>query len=588
MLTLPFSEVWALDFEFRPQDGSEGNRPDPICLVAYELKSDRKLRMWRDEFGPFPPYSVGPNSLFIAYYASAEIGCHLALGWPKPVRILDPFTEFRCHTNGVRPAGGSGLLGALSYYGIDSMDAAEKDTMRDLILRGGPWSNEDRKAILHYCEADVAGLAKLLPPMLRDIDLPRALLRGRYMVAAATMEHNGVPIDVPLLTKQRERWCEIQDQLIADIDSKYGVYDGRTFKADRFAAWLAKMDIPWPRLDTGRLDLSDDTFRQQAKAHPAVSALRELRSSLSELRLEKLAVGSDGRNRVMLSAFQSRTGRNQPSNSRFIYGPSVWLRGLIKPPVGMGLAYVDWSQQEFGIAAALSGDQVMMDAYRSGDPYLAFAKQAGAVPLGATKHSHSAKREQFKACALAVQYGMEAEALAARIGQPTVMGRELLRMFRETYKEFWKWSNMVVDHAELHRSLETVFGWRVRATANSNPRFHRNFLMQGTGAEMLRIACCLATERGVEVCAPVHDAVLIAAPLHQLDDAILTMREAMREASAAVLSGFELGTDVKIVRYPNRYSDPRGEEMWARVMKLIGGAGAIGVGGRIKAGVTVA
>jgi hypothetical protein len=66
------------------------------------------------------------------------------------------------------------------------------------------------------------------------------------------------------------------------------------------------------------------------------------------------------------------------------------------------------------------------------------------------------------------------------------------------------------------------------------------------------------------------------------------MREAMREASAAVLSGFELGTDVKIVRYPNRYSDPRGEEMWARVMKLIGGAGAIGVGGRIKAGVTVA
>jgi DNA polymerase I-like protein with 3'-5' exonuclease and polymerase domains len=171
----------------------------------------------------------------------------------------------------------------------------------------------------------------------------------------------------------------------------------------------------------------------------------------------------------MLSAFQSRTGRNQPSNSKFIFGPSVWLRGLIKPPVGMGLAYVDWSQQEFGIAAALSGDQAMMDAYGSGDPYLAFAKQAGAVPPAATKHSHGAKRELFKACVLAVQYGMEAEALASRVGQPTVMGRELLRMFRETYKEFWKWSNTVVDHAELHRSIETVFGWRVRATANSNP-----------------------------------------------------------------------------------------------------------------------
>ena len=105
---LPFAEVWAVDFEFRPEDGREGNRPDPMCLVAYELKSGRKLRLWRDEFGPFPPYSVGPNSFFVAYYASAEIGCHLALGWPKPARILDLFTEFRCHTNGVRPAGGSG------------------------------------------------------------------------------------------------------------------------------------------------------------------------------------------------------------------------------------------------------------------------------------------------------------------------------------------------------------------------------------------------------------------------------------------------------------------------------------------------
>ena len=80
------------------------------------------------------------------------------------------------------------------------------------------------------------------------------------------------------------------------------------------------------------------------------------------------------------SAFRSRTGRNQPSNSKFIFGPSVWLRGLIKPPPGHGVAYVDWRQQEFGIAAALSGDAAMQAAYLSGDPYLAFAKQAGAVP----------------------------------------------------------------------------------------------------------------------------------------------------------------------------------------------------------------
>ena len=244
-----------------------------------------------------------------------------------------------------------------------------------------------------------------------------------------------------------------------------------------------------------------------------MSPLRELRSALSDLRLSDLAIGPDGRNRCLLSAFRSRTGRNQPSNSKFIFGPSVWLRGLIKPPPGHGLAYIDWSQQEFGIAAALSGDRAMMAAYQSGDPYLAFAMQAGAVPTGASSYSHKDKRELFKQCVLAVQYGMGPEALAARIGQPSIMGRELIRLHQETYRVFWRWSDAVVDHATLSGSIATVFGWRVNAGPNFNPRFHRNFPMQANGAEMLRLACCLATERGIEVCAPVHDAVLIAAPL---------------------------------------------------------------------------
>src|SRR5262249_29350909 len=149
-------------------------------------------------------------------------------------------------------------------------------------------------------------------------------------------------------------------------------------------------------------------------------------------RLNDLAVGKDGRNRVLLSAFRSRTGRNQPSNAKFIFGPSVWLRGLIKPAPGLGIAYIDWKQQEFGIAAALSGDTAMQVAYRSGDPYLAFAKQAGAVPANATKETHGPMRELFKQCVLGVQYGMEAESLAVRIGQPTIVARDLLRAHRET------------------------------------------------------------------------------------------------------------------------------------------------------------
>jgi hypothetical protein len=234
---LPFAELWAVDFEY---DGKPGENPKPVCLVAWELRRGRKVRLWRNEFGVKPPYPTGPASLFIAYYASAEIGCHLALGWPVPERVLDLFTEFRNHTNGVPTASGASLLGALAHYGLESIGAVEKQEMRDLVLRGGPWSAAEQLAILDYCENDVAALARLLPAMVGHIDLPRALLRGRYMVAAARMERNGIPIDSKALSKLTDHWAGIQDQLIAEIDSNYGVFEGRTFKADRFAAWLAR------------------------------------------------------------------------------------------------------------------------------------------------------------------------------------------------------------------------------------------------------------------------------------------------------------------------------------------------------------
>jgi hypothetical protein len=566
LAALPFAEVWAVDFEFSSEPGEN---PKPVCLVAWELRAGRRLRLWRDEFGSAPPYPTGPDVLFVAYYASAEIGCHLALEWPVPQRVLDLFTEFRNHTNGVPTVSGAGLLGALAHHGLDSIGNVEKDEMRNLVVRGGPWTHAERSAILEYCESDVAALSRLLPAMLPRIDLPRALLRGRYMAAAARMEHRGVPIDTARFAQLQHHWLDIQDQLIHDIDASYGVFEGRTFKSDRFAAWLVENAIPWPRLDSGRLDLGDETFREMARTYPAVVPLHELRHTLSRMRLNELAVGQDGRNRTMLSAFRARTGRNQPSNTKFIFGPSVWLRGLIKPPPGYGVAYIDWQQQEFGIAAALSRDALMMEAYRSGDPYLAFAKQAGAAPLEATKTTHKAIRDQFKSTVLAVQYGMGPDALAQRVGQPPIRARELLRLHRDTYRVFWRWSDAAVDQAMLVGSLHAVFGWRIQVPLVSNERSLRNFPMQANGAEMLRLACCLATEGGIEVCAPVHDAVLICAPLDTLDADVARTQDAMREASRIVLAGFELGTDAQKVLYPDRYMDERGATMWTRVMTLI-------------------
>ena len=564
----PFNEIWLVDFEFSQP---AGEHPVPLCMVAREFRSGRLIRLWQDQLRalPKPPYSLGPDSLIVAFYASAEMGCHLALGWSMPSRVLDLFAEFRCLTSGLPTPCGHGLLGALAYHGLDGIEDVEKDTMRQLAMRGGSYSREEQRALLDYCQTDVDALARLLPVMLPTLDLPRALLRGRYMAAAARMEWTGIPVDVASLNTLRANWERIQDGLVQAIDRGYGVYEGRTFKAERWAAWLERNGIHWPRLPSGALALDNDTFREVARTYPQVTPIRELRASLSQLRLHELAVGVDGRNRCLLSAFGARTGRNQPSNTKFIFGPATWLRALIKPADGMALAYIDWEQQEFGIAAALSGDLAMQQAYQSGDPYLAFARQAGAVPADATKESHKAQREQFKVCSLAVQYGMGAEALALKLDEPPVRGRDLICLHKETYPVYWRWSDSIRDYAILNGKIHTVFGWTVHVEANANPRSLRNFPLQGNGAEMLRLACSMATEQGIVVCAPVHDAMLIEAPLVQIDEAVANCQRIMRQASEVVLDGFSLRSEAVIVQHPDRYMDKRGKTMWEAIWALI-------------------
>jgi hypothetical protein len=221
------------------------------------------------------------------------------------------------------------------------------------------------------------------------------------------------------------------------------------------------------------------------------------------------------------------------------------------------------------VAAALSGDENMIADYRSGDPYLAFGIGAGLLPVGATKDTHGVERDAIKSCVLGMLYGMQEYTLASRIGKPVVFARKLMRAHQERYGQFWKWSDAVVACVMQGQTIRTVFGWPLRPSPLTKERSVMNWPMQAHGSEMLRLACCLGTERGIEVCAPVHDAVLIGAPIERIEADVAGMQEAMAEASRAVLGGFTIPTEAKIVRYPDRFMDEkRGRAMWDRVMKL--------------------
>ena len=86
----------------------------PSAWWPRNCAADASGEFWRGEFPSQPPFSTGPDTLFVAFVASAELGCFRSLGWPMPVRILDLYAEFRNRVNGI--IGDRGLIAAMNYF----------------------------------------------------------------------------------------------------------------------------------------------------------------------------------------------------------------------------------------------------------------------------------------------------------------------------------------------------------------------------------------------------------------------------------------------------------------------------------------
>jgi DNA polymerase-1 len=575
-----FRQVWCCDFEFQ----LDGGLQVPLCMVARETITGQEIRLWRDDLLTLAqaPFDVSEDCLMVAYTATAELHCFIALGWPLPAHLLDLCQEHKQAINYGRFAKekiGWGLVDALRVRGLQHLMAAEKADMIDLILGNRDYTAAERQSILDYCAIDVIALSDLLSAMWPSLDLPRAIgFRGRYMKAAARMEHAGVPFDVETYTDLVTYLPAIKADLIAETDRDIGVYSSGVFKHARFEQFLVDEGLDWERTVSGRLKLDDDYLKQRADTHPKIRALHELRGALNLMsnitqsranpRVRRMAPSSDGLARCQLWPFGAATGRNTPRAREFIFGPARWLRGLIKPAPGYAVAYIDWSQQEFAIVAGLSGDQNMLHAYASGDVYMALAEAVGMVPPGSDAADYPEQRAVCKIIILGMSYGSGWRSIARNANLPAEVAHQAYAGHKRQFATFWAWTDAVVHSAEMHRVISTRFGWQQLVNHATEQLTLMNFPAQATGAHAMQIAAIAATEAGLRVCCPVHDAFLISAPVDQIDADIAAMREIMRKAGRAVC-GVDIRTDVDKVVWPNRYSDKRGAKMWDSIMTLL-------------------
>jgi hypothetical protein len=587
-----FGSTVVCDFEY---EAAPGDLPNPLCMVAYVLdeylRHVRTIRVWRGEFGPTPPFDISPESLFVAYSAWAEMTCFKVLNWKFPIYIFDQHTAYLATSNFLLPYDpdeqrrkqSKKLSAACHAYGLAGWENIDKPAIAEAIGNGAWRDRYSPQEILAYCEEDVAMSTALLRAQIRaGADVPRNLFWSEYSAKAiARIQTRGIPIDMTLWNLVEENQAKVIGELLRRFDPSHGeeqpIYTPEgVWSYERFERWLARNRVPaWPRLSSGQLDIGSDAFRIMYHV-PGVEGLHALRDSIGFIARARLPIGKDGRNRPSLFPFGTATGRNAHRKSP--YNAHAGMRSFMVSPPDAIMFYLDWRSQEIGIAAALSGDQTLIDDYLSGDSYHALAKMCGLTddpdPIR-WKEQNRAVRDRMKPIQLGINYGMGVPALARGLDRHPLIASEIIERHKRRYPRFWQWRANTAQAAMLDRRIESVFGWPLSITTSPNLRTLYNFKMQAGGAEMLQLATCRLCEAGIVPIMLVHDGILFEESNRgKVEQAIAIMQAAGRD----VCDGLAIGVDVdQMLGGGARYRDkrPMAQKMWATIVDVLQQIGAL-------------
>lgn len=608
-----FGKVYVIDTEYHPQAGLPDGAVVPVALQAYEVRSGTWVSAFFEEPNGSYVNPLDPDALYVTFNAAAEWNCFLSVGWVLPRNCIDFYIEFKNLVSGLRPPPqfrqckfpdkwDSSLLAVVRWAGLPVRAVEDKKAVRDVILRGHPYSAQERELILRYCRDDVVDTALVAKKMLPHIEsIPQAVLRAPFMRSVAKIQRAGLPTDVSTY----EKLVQYREPLKAKIISQFkegglDIFEGTSMRYSKVEALVHSLGLedvwPKPKRQRSRRVKQDETssgrkrhkvFSTEVEAFEAMAALRSELTPLAEavkiikdLKTFELVIGSDCRSRYPVFPFGAITGRCTPSSKQFLLAQSAWTRGLIAPLPGWAIAYLDYAAAEILIAAVLSGDQNMLADYLRGDVYTNCAIRMGLAPAGSTKESIGTLRDVMKVWLLSTLYGASPKSLHEELAGSTLeQAEEFVRQNHESYSRYWAWSNLRTEIFLYETGVEaTAFGWQHHLDVSE--RFDdylfsrarnrsRNFPMQATCTEILRWACVLASDDGITIHAPLHDAVLIGAPDAEIEDAIARMRQHMVAASRLVL-GVEMKVPVpKIIRYPNRMREPRGAKTWDKIMRLL-------------------
>lgn len=565
------------------------------CPLAYEM-----LRYYLESH---------KEKIFLSWSVEAEARSMLALGLGVlQFSFVDLYIEYRMlqnhndtllygkqlidgeviRTNKYGVKGKANLASAtFKLLGI-LIDTELKDKMRNICIRcDADEVNANKEGLLKYCRSDIHLLPRLRRAMMKHYtlnippkELPKlsseAKVRGNYSARTAKMVEVGYPVNVEWLNNFASNVPSVIEECVRDINSQFPE-EQKPFRwnkpKQRFSMnqiiikkWiLSKHGRDWDLTKGKGISLALEAFTKKyhyaheyPEGHLGAQMIRylKLKQAMNGFNpnAEKnifQSLGSDGRIRPYFNHYGAQSSRTQPASTQFIFLKPAWIRSMVQPPKGKAIGDYDWSSEEFFLSALMSRDKKMIEAYKTGDVYLAFGKMIGWIPKDGTKKSHKFERDVCKSLVLGLSYLMTKYGLARKLTDDTGrlftedQAQELVEQFEEAFQEFADWRNNLILDYEGSRHIKLECGWYMFGD-NENFRSVGNVPIQGMGASVMRKAVCLAQDAGLTVIFTLHDAIYIeydSGDFASLD----TLKRCMDEAFVFYFEG-EMKEHAKSIR----------------------------------------
>lgn len=408
----------------------------------------------------------------------------------------------------------------------------------------------------HSLQPKLAALPKLYK-LATTVDFP-------LQIVLAKMEKRGVLVDPIKLAVMSDKLADDISKLERSIWNKVGYEFNISSPKQLSVALFEKMNIPpvGKRKKSGSYSTSAKVLAKLSGYSPVIEDVTKYRelSKLKSTYVDALpnAIAADGRIHTTFDQDITSTGRLSSSNPNLQNIPTRSERGReIKAafiaPTGRVIINADYAQFELRLAAAMAGDQNMINMFA--DPNNDIHTMTAAEAYGVKPEQVTPiQRRHAKVINFGVLYGMSPRGLSDATGMTFSEAKKFIERYFEIRKPIRDFIDRTLKQADEIGYVETMFGRRrptpdvkssnfmVREAAK---RAAANMPIQGTEADLMKMAMLKIEDiLGADQIMQVHDSIMVECNESDAKQIASEMKNIMENIYPNL--GVKLFVDIKI------------------------------------------